>query len=79
MLEATLPREPIARAVNALRLIGVLRRYEPQAMRAAYTPRAAITHRIDVRKFARQKQAALAAHRSQLDGRDHREAERNAA
>jgi LmbE family N-acetylglucosaminyl deacetylase len=49
-------------------LMGVLRRYDPQAMRAAYTPRAAITHRIDVRKFAGQKQAALAAHRSQING-----------
>jgi LmbE family N-acetylglucosaminyl deacetylase len=68
VLEATLPREPITRVVNALKLMGVLRRYDPQAVRAAYTPRAAITHRIDVRKFARQKQAALAAHRSQIDG-----------
>jgi LmbE family N-acetylglucosaminyl deacetylase len=68
VLEATLPREPIARVVRALQLMGVLRRYDPEAMRAAYTPRAAITHRIDVRKYARQKQEALAAHRSQIDG-----------
>ena len=33
------------------------------------TPRAAITHRIDVRRFAAQKQAALAAHRTAVHGR----------
>ncbi|MDX3455407.1 PIG-L family deacetylase [Streptomyces sp. ME02-8801-2C] len=67
VLEATLPREPIAKVVSALRLMGVLCRYDSRAMRAAYTPCAAITHRINVRKFARQKQAAPAAHRSQID------------
>nr|WP_276043390.1 hypothetical protein [Mycobacterium palustre] len=34
--------------------------------RTAYAPRAAITHRIDVRRFARQKRDAFAAHRSQI-------------
>jgi hypothetical protein len=38
-------------------------------MRAGFTPRSAITHRVDVRRFAAQKQAALAAHRSQIYGR----------
>jgi LmbE family N-acetylglucosaminyl deacetylase len=32
-------------------------------------PGAAITHRIDVRRFARQKQAALACHHSVVHGR----------
>jgi hypothetical protein len=38
-------------------------------MRAGFTPRAVITHRVDVRRFAAQKQAALAAHRTQVYGR----------
>jgi len=38
-------------------------------MRAGFTPPAAITHRINVRRFAAQKQAALAAHRTAVDGR----------
>ena len=33
-----------------------------------FTPRAAITYRVDVRRYARQKRDALAAHRSQLAG-----------
>jgi hypothetical protein len=40
--------------------------YEPDVARTAYAPRATITHRIDVRRFARQKRDAFAAHRSQL-------------
>jgi LmbE family N-acetylglucosaminyl deacetylase len=34
-----------------------------------FTPRSAITHRVDVHRFARPKQAALAAHRTQVYGR----------
>jgi LmbE family N-acetylglucosaminyl deacetylase len=44
-------------------------RHDLAAMRAGLTPRAAITHRIDVRRFAAQKQSALAAHRTAVDGR----------
>ncbi|MDF9814103.1 PIG-L family deacetylase [Streptomyces sp. SPB162] len=62
VLEATRPREPIARAARFLRLLG----YDARALRTAYTPSAEITHRFDVRPYARQKRAALAAHRSQV-------------
>ncbi len=68
VLQATLPREPIARIANALRMIRLLRRYDTQAIRTAYSSRSTITHRIDVRKFADRKQAALACHRSQVYG-----------
>ncbi|MBS2965277.1 PIG-L family deacetylase [Actinocrinis puniceicyclus] len=68
VLQATAPREPIARAVNALRLLGLLRRYDPAAIATAYSPRAAITHRVDVRRFAGAKRAALACHVSQVRG-----------
>ena len=36
--------------------------------RNRYSPRSAITHRYDVRRYARQKQAALAAHHTPLSG-----------
>jgi LmbE family N-acetylglucosaminyl deacetylase len=39
------------------------------ALRSGFTPRSAITHRVDVRRFAAQKQAALAAHRTQVYSR----------
>lgn len=70
VLEATAPREllsvltPSARALR--RLSG---RHQPDDFRLVGTPRAAITHRIDVRRFASHKQAALAAHRSQAGRR----------
>ena len=42
--------------------------YERDVVRSAYAPRATITHRINVFRFARQKRDALAAHRSQIGG-----------
>lgn len=69
VLEATLPREPIDRAFRVLRFLRVPIRYDPQVMRTSFSPRAAITHRIDVRRYADQKRAALAAHRSQVHGK----------
>lgn len=67
LLEATMPRDLVAglmRLVDRLRL--PLR--VDAVSRTAYSPRSAITHRVDVRRFASQKQAALAAHRSQVNG-----------
>lgn len=68
VVAATRPREPVGSAIGAVRR---LRRFggrnawlEP----ALYSPRRAITHRVDVRPFAARKQAALAAHASQLAG-----------
>ncbi len=68
VLEATLPREPIVGLFNAMRLLGLAAGHDPQSIRSAYSPRSTITHRVDVRPFASQKRAALAAHRSQLSG-----------
>lgn len=42
--------------------------HDPDVAAAAFSPASAITHRVDVRAFARQKQAALAAHSSQVNG-----------
>ncbi|MBP2471429.1 LmbE family N-acetylglucosaminyl deacetylase [Crossiella equi] len=59
LLEATLPREV------AVRVGRVLRRPD---WATGFTPRAEITHRVDVRAFARAKRDALAAHRTPLTG-----------
>ncbi|WST78629.1 PIG-L family deacetylase [Streptomyces sp. NBC_01136] len=69
VLEATLPREPVYRAFRLLRFLRLPIRYDPQVVRTGYSPRSAITHRVDVRRFAPQKRAALAAHRSQVYGK----------
>ena len=70
VLEATAPRERLSvleRPARALRRLAG--RNQPDDFRLVGTPRAAITHRIDVRRFAADKQAALAAHRSQVGRR----------
>lgn len=69
VLQATAPREPLVRFFRLLRFFGLLRRYDPHAIRTAYSPRAAITHRVDVRRFAGAKRAALACHASQMRGK----------
>ncbi|MGV0633984.1 PIG-L family deacetylase [Mycolicibacillus trivialis] len=66
VLEATMPRETLRRVATAARLLRLPEPYEEQLLATAYAPRATITHRIDVRRFARQKRAALAEHRSQI-------------
>lgn len=66
LFEATLPREPIQRAVRAaawLRLTPDT--FDASEFDRAWTPRAHITNRVDVRSVMMQKQAALRAHASQ--------------
>ncbi|GAB2993829.1 GlcNAc-PI de-N-acetylase [Mycobacterium bourgelatii] len=65
VLEATMPRETLIRVGDVARLLRLPAPYEPDVARAAYAPRATITHRIDVRQFVRQKGHALSAHKSQ--------------
>lgn len=65
VLEATVPRELLAGLVIPMRLLGLVTRFSVPDARMAFSPRSAITHRVDVRRFAPQKQAALAVHRSQ--------------
>jgi len=64
VLEGTLPRELVALVMGPLRLVRLVVRYGPGEIRASFTPRSQITHRIDVRRYTRQKRAALAAHQS---------------
>ncbi len=49
-------------------LVKLVVRYGPRDARMARSPRTAITHRVNVRRYAAQKQAALAAHGSQHSG-----------
>jgi LmbE family N-acetylglucosaminyl deacetylase len=68
VLEVTMPRELLRRVGNLCRLLRIPAPYDSETVRTAYAPQATITHRIDVRRFARQKRDAFAAHRSQLGG-----------
>lgn len=66
VLEATVDRRLLRRALTVVkRLPGVPRDFDPARFAAAYTDPAMITHRVDVRRFARHKRAAMAAHASQ--------------
>jgi LmbE family N-acetylglucosaminyl deacetylase len=67
VVEATLPREPVAAIFKLTRLLRLTVRYDPEAIRNSFTPRAEITHRVNVRRFASQKRAAVAAHASQVN------------
>jgi LmbE family N-acetylglucosaminyl deacetylase len=62
LLEATVPRELVALLFRPLRLLRLAVRYDPAVMRGSYSPRAAITHRVNVRRYAARKRSALAAH-----------------
>lgn len=66
VLEATVPRDTIARAV---RWVGKVYRYpdefDPSTFERSFTARADITHRIDVRRHIAAKRASMRAHASQ--------------
>jgi LmbE family N-acetylglucosaminyl deacetylase len=68
VVEATLPREPIARLGRLLLLLRLVSRHRLDEMRGYGMPRSAITHRVDVRRYAAAKRAALAAHRTPVSG-----------
>lgn len=66
VVEATIPRELVARAALPLVLLRLIRRHRLKEMRHYGTPRSQITQRIDVRRYAARKQRALAAHQTPL-------------
>jgi LmbE family N-acetylglucosaminyl deacetylase len=66
VLEATMPREVLGRLMRLVRLLRIPVRYDAESLSRIYSPRAEITHAVHVRRYARQKQAALAAHRSEV-------------
>jgi LmbE family N-acetylglucosaminyl deacetylase len=69
VVEATVPRELILRFTQLLLLLGLVVRYRLDEVRGYGTPQSAITHRIDVRRYAAQKRSALAAHRTPVFGK----------
>jgi LmbE family N-acetylglucosaminyl deacetylase len=66
VLEATLDQDLLRRAT---RLVSKVYRFPPEFDRAAferaYAPRRALTHKVDVRRYADRKRASMAAHTSQ--------------
>ena len=66
VLEATIPRDTLARAV---RLAAKVYRFPPEfdleGFVSAHSPRSEVTHRISVRRYAKAKRAAMRAHASQ--------------
>ena len=69
VLEATVEREALIRVVRLLRRLPRMPSgLAQQDFGAAFTPRARITHRVDVRRHLGAKRAALAAHTSQQSG-----------
>lgn len=66
LFEATLPREPIAKVVQAAaRLHLTPSGFNPHEFERAWTPRHEITHRVNVRPYLSQKRRAIQAHASQ--------------
>jgi LmbE family N-acetylglucosaminyl deacetylase len=69
VLEATVPRDLL---LLGIRLAGKVYRFppdfDPTTFERAFSPKSAITHRIDVRRFADAKRASMAAHASQATG-----------
>jgi LmbE family N-acetylglucosaminyl deacetylase len=69
VVEATVPRELVARLARPMLWFRLLTRHSADEMRGYGTPRSAITHRVDVRRHTAQKRAALAAHCQPASGR----------
>jgi len=68
VVEATVPRELVARLAWLLLLLRLVTRHRLDDMRGYGMPRSAITHRVDVRRYAARKRSALAAHRTPVSG-----------
>ncbi len=69
VLEATVDRTSLLRAARAVhRLPGIPPDFSPDRLAGAYTPRAEITHVVDVAAFCAAKRAAMRAHASQASG-----------
>lgn len=71
-LEATAPREPLLRLVKTIYacryVVPPLGGLDIQTWQTAFTPRAELAYRVDVRDFLAAKRSALAAHASQATG-----------
>ncbi|SDQ32231.1 PIG-L deacetylase family protein [Thermostaphylospora chromogena] len=71
VLEATVNRDPLLRA---LRLVSKFYRFpdnfDIRSFESGYSPGEVITHRVNVRRYAKQKRASMAAHATQTAGGD---------
>jgi LmbE family N-acetylglucosaminyl deacetylase len=69
VLEATVPRGTIVRAVRAIgRVYRFPQEFDPTSFERAFSARSDITHRVNVRRFAGAKRASMRAHASQATG-----------
>jgi LmbE family N-acetylglucosaminyl deacetylase len=69
VLQATVPRDLLLRGVRlATKVYRFPSDFDPASFERAFSPRSAITHRIDVRRFADAKRASMRAHASQAAG-----------
>jgi LmbE family N-acetylglucosaminyl deacetylase len=70
VLEATIDRDLLRRAVRLMRVARLGAHLPLPALEQSYTPRTELTHRIDVRRHLRAKRAAMLAHASQASADD---------
>jgi LmbE family N-acetylglucosaminyl deacetylase len=69
VLAATVDRDALLRGLRLLRLVGIRPGgATPAKLAQSFSARAEITHVVDVRRWLKPKQAALAAHASQAGG-----------
>jgi LmbE family N-acetylglucosaminyl deacetylase len=68
VLEATVNRDPLLKGVRLVSRI--YPKVDVRTFERSYSPAEAITHRVNVRKYARAKRASMAAHASQATGGD---------
>ncbi len=66
VLQATVPRDAICRAVAlASKVYRFPADFDPTTFERSFSPRADITHRVNVRRYATAKRASMRAHASQ--------------
>jgi len=66
LLQATVPRDAICRALAvAGKVYRFPAEFDPTSFERAFSPRAAITHRVNVRRYSSAKRASMRAHASQ--------------
>jgi len=66
VLQATVPRDTICRAIAlAAKVYHFPPEFDRSAFERAFSPRAEITHRVSVRRYASAKRASMRAHASQ--------------
>lgn len=69
LLEATVDRTALVRALSLVYKAKLAPPdFAPERMQQAYTARADLTHKVDVRRFLDQKRASMRAHASQAAG-----------